>query len=128
MPKDKAGNKLTFKEWMQRWSRGIEGITPLQQVNIQLKGTIIIILGLLCGIVISILGFSNLWWLMIILIGGLFNAVVQWVGQWQKKQILKRLFDVPEIPEKSAVAEFNDKEKHNFVEDDLIDLKGVDLR
>jgi len=91
MPKDKAGNSLTWKEWLQRWKRGIEGITPLQQVNLQLKGTFIIIIGLCSGIVISIIGIKNLWWLLIILVGGLFNTVVQYLGLWQKKQVFKRL-------------------------------------
>ena len=68
MPKDKQGNQLTWKEYLQRWKRGIEGVTPLQQTNIQIKGTYIIILGLCAGIFISILGFKNLWWLMLILI------------------------------------------------------------
>ena len=92
MPTDKFGNKLTMKEWLQRWKRGVEGITPLQQTNIQLKGIYIIILGLLSGIVISIIGFKNLWWLMLILIGGLFNTAMQWVGLYQKKKILERLY------------------------------------
>ena len=88
--RDKEGNYLTVKEWLQRWKRGINNITPLQQTNIQIQGTFIIILGLCAGIVISILGFKTLWWLMIILIGGLFNTAIQLLGLWQKKIILKR--------------------------------------
>jgi len=88
--KDKDGNYLTMKEWLERWKRGMMSITPLQQTNIQIKGTFIIILGLCAGIWISILGFNNLWWLMLILIGGLFNTGVQLLGLLQKKNILMR--------------------------------------
>jgi len=90
--KDKSGKELTLKEFLQRWRTGIEGITPLQQVNLQINATFIIIIGLCAGIVISIIGIKNLWWLMIILIGGLFNTVIQMLGLWQKKQILNRLY------------------------------------
>lgn len=96
MPKDKLGNKLTWKEYVQRWKRGIEGITPLQQVNIQLKGTYILILGLLCGIFITTLNFKQLWWLCLILVAGMFNASMQWVGLYQKKKIFERMYN-PEV-------------------------------
>ena len=92
MPTDKLGNKLSWKEWLQRAKRGIEGITPLQQANIQIKGIYIIILGLLAGIFICFLNIKQLWWLCVILIGGLFNTVMQWVGLYQKKKILERLY------------------------------------
>ena len=90
--RDKVGNYLTFKQWLQRWKRGIEGITPLQQANIQIKGIYIIILGLSSGIFITALNFKGLWWLMLILVGGLFNTSMQWVGLYQKKKILERLY------------------------------------
>ena len=91
--KDKFGKELTFKEFLQRWRRGMENVTPLQQVNLQINATFIIIIGLCAGIVISIIGIKNLWWLMLILIGGLFNTLIQMLGLWQRKQILGRLYD-----------------------------------
>jgi len=96
MPKTKAGEQISWKEWLQRWKRGIEGITPLQQANIQIKGTYIIILGLLSGIFITSLNFKQLWWLMLILVGGLFNTAMQWVGLYQKITMLKRLYNTNE--------------------------------
>lgn len=91
--KDKEGNELEFKEFMKRWKLGIEGVTPLQQTKMQLWSTWIMILGLLCGIVISIIGIAKLWWLMIILIGGLGNTSIQLLGLWQKKRLLQK-FDM----------------------------------
>ena len=88
--RDKEGNYLTLKEWLQRWRRDMEGITPLQQTNIQIQATLILIIGLLSGVVISIIGFKNLWWLMLILIAGLINTLVQLLGLWQKRTVLKR--------------------------------------
>ena len=93
--RDKAGNHLTFKEWLQRRRRGIMAITPLQQVNIQLQGTYIIILGLFAGIFITALKIKALWWLTLILVGGLFNTVVQLIGLWQKKKIFKGIYEEP---------------------------------
>lgn len=90
MPKDKQGNKLTYKEFLSRWKKGIEGITPMQQVKVQIKSTWIMIFGLLAGIVISVVGISRLWWLMLILVGGLGNASVQIISLYQKKKTFEK--------------------------------------
>jgi len=83
---DKSGKKLTFKEFKQRWSEGIAGITQLQLVSQQLRGMNIILLGLLCGIVVCCFNIKNLWWLLIILIGSLYVNITQYIGTWQKKK------------------------------------------
>jgi len=87
--KDKKGNELTKKEFFQRWKSGIRGITPLAQTNIQVHSTWIMILGICLGITISLFGFSNLWWVFIILIGALGNTLMQLVSLKQKQKILK---------------------------------------
>lgn len=91
MPKDKQGNQLTWKEYMSRWKEGINGITGFQQVSMQLNSMWIILIGMICGIVISIINIKTLWWLLIVLIGGTFNTLVQMLGIYQKKIILERL-------------------------------------
>jgi hypothetical protein len=101
---DKSGKKISFKEFLQRSKQGLRGITPLQQTNIQIKGTVIIIIGLLMGIFVSIIGIKRLWWLLIILIGGMFNTLIQLLGLWQKKQILLK-FEVPMITNEKEVKE-----------------------
>lgn len=118
MPTDKFGKKLTWKEWLQRWKRGIEGITPLQQANIQIKGTYIIILGLCAGIFITALNIKSLWWLTLILVGGLFNSVMQWVGLYQKKNILERLYNIEEDFENKDETKFEQKLKSSEKEVD----------
>lgn len=88
---DKDGNKLTFKEFIERWKKGIEGITQLQQLKMQLNSFYIMIIGILCGLVITIIGFERLWWLTIVLSGALFNVTMQWIGVWQKKRLLENV-------------------------------------
>ncbi len=88
MPRTKKGKKITWKEFMKRWGEGIEGITPMQQVKMQIQSTYIVIIGLLCGIVICLIGLSNLWWLLIILLGGLGNTLTQLIGMIQKRNMM----------------------------------------
>ena len=83
--KDRDGNKLTFREFMDRWKKGMEGITQYQQVAMQLKSTYIMLFGIACGFVICLFNLKNLWWLAIILGAAFFNTGVSASGLWQKK-------------------------------------------
>jgi len=85
---DKQGNKLTYKEFMARWSAGIKGVTQYQQTKMQLNSTYIMLIGILCGFVITLFNLSNLWWLSIILGAAFFNTGVSALGLWQKKVAL----------------------------------------
>ena len=85
--KDKEGNKLTFKEYMTRWKKGIENITPIQKIKTQVSGTRISLIGLVCGLVISIYNWKNLWWVAIVLTGAILNTGVQYLGL--KQQLTK---------------------------------------
>ena len=87
---DKKGNKLTFKEFMVRFKSGLEGVTMLQKVALQIWSTIIMLIGILCGIVITLFVFKTAWWLTIILCAALFNTLIQLLSLWQQKRILKR--------------------------------------
>jgi len=87
--KDKAGNKLTTKEFMQRWKEGIQRITPLQQTQNQINGFFIVLFGELWGIYYSLA--AKTLWLTTILIGGYMISKAQLTGIYQKKLILKKL-------------------------------------
>ena len=89
--KDKQGNKLTRKEFMQRWKQGIQKVTPLQQINIQIRSTQLMLLGIFCGIVIALFNLSKLWWVLIILLGVMGVTSIQLLGQIQKRNALKNL-------------------------------------
>ena len=87
--KNKDGNKLNYKQFMERWKNGIRGITPYQQTKMQLNSTYIMLIGILCGFVITFFNLKNLWWLTIILGAALFNTGVSALGLWQKKVALE---------------------------------------
>ena len=87
---DTSGKQLTRKEFMERWKSGLKGITPLQQTKMQMNSTWIMLVGILCGIVVAIIAFKTIWWLLIILVGALFNTSIQQLGIWQKKKLLEQ--------------------------------------
>ena len=99
MPKDKEGNKLTWKEFMGRWKSGIEGITPQQKLSAQINGARITLLGLILGLIVSIIGWHNLWWVAIVLIGGLITQGIQYLGLIQQKLIFKKIEEQLKDPE-----------------------------
>jgi len=82
--------KLGHKKFMQRWKRGIEGITPLQQVNSQITFTLIMIVGILGGFVITLTNLKNLWWLCIILFAAGGNTLVSLTSLYQKRFMLQK--------------------------------------
>ena len=85
MPKDKFGTELNWKEYFSRWKDGINKVTPLQQIKLQINSTYIMLIGILGGIIISIIGVKTLWWLLIILSAAFINTSVQLIGLYQKK-------------------------------------------
>lgn len=89
--KDKQGNALDSKEFLQRWKKGIQGITPLQQARIVFKNTWMIILGLILGIVFSLMHIKDFWWLSIILTASLMNTLVGQIGNYQKLKQLEMI-------------------------------------
>lgn len=91
MWKDREGKEVSGKEFIERWKAGISRVTPLQQVNTQLLFSLITVLGLLCGIIVSIWKISSLWWLGIILIAGLGNTIAGMIGIYQRKMHLERV-------------------------------------
>ena len=97
MPRTKMGEKITWKEFFKRWKKGIDGVTPLQQVSSQMNATLIMMIGTLGGIFVSFFNVKKLWWLTIILIGSLFNSLIQYIGMMQKKKLLKGFTETIDI-------------------------------
>lgn len=92
MPKTKAGEKITWKEFGRRWKKGIQEVTPLQQVMSTIFGQVLILVGIVWGIVASII--FKQWWLLIILAGSLFVSGTSMIGTLQKYIALKRVNDM----------------------------------
>jgi hypothetical protein len=84
---------LGHKEFFARWKQGIEGITPLQQAKGTYNSTWISILGIILGIVVTIIWIKTMWWLLIILVGALGNTLIMQLSNWQKIQLLKKMED-----------------------------------
>jgi len=100
--KDKNGNKLTYNQFMSKWKEGLKGVTPFQQTRMQLNSTYIMLIGILCGFVITLFNLKNLWWLSIILGAAFFNTSISALGLWQKKIALHNIkeIDLDEIMNK----------------------------
>ena len=80
--KDKSGKWITPQEFGERFKKGVEGVTPLQQVKTNLIGYFIIVIGVIIGLIAS---FSNKqWWLFIILIGSSFITGTSFLAQIQR--------------------------------------------
>lgn len=88
----KSGEKITGREFMRRWKKGIEGITPLQQASTIIRGTFIVLIGIIWGIVFAII--FSMWWLGVILLGSLIITCAQLLGQYQKYWQLKKIDDM----------------------------------
>ena len=86
---DKKGKELTRKEFMERWKKGIKQVTPLQQVKFQIKSTYLMIAGFIAGIIICIISVKTLWWLLLILLGGLGLNIVQLLSMKQKVKLFE---------------------------------------
>lgn len=80
---------MKTKEFFTRWKQGILEITPYQQARIVYYNTYLLVLGILCGVVVtSWLSFTKLWWLVVILIASLVNVIIQQIGNYQKFKVL----------------------------------------
>lgn len=95
--KIKNGDKITPKEFVSRWKEGINGINPLQQTQMSYKSTWIMCIGLASGLFLSFGNFKSLWWLSLILAAGLFNTLIVQVGNYQKIQTLKNIFQKEDL-------------------------------
>jgi len=103
MPKDKYGNRLTWKEFGARWREGIEGITPQQKIKVQIGGTRIILIGLILGLAVSLYGYQRLWWMAIVLSGALIVTSVQYIGLEQQKIVFDKIDAQFADPEESEI-------------------------
>lgn len=79
--------KLGTKEFFKRWGKGIEGITPLQQTRTSLIGSLIVIIGIIWGIIVTLI--TRTWWMVVILVGSLIMVGMSLIGTYQKYRRFK---------------------------------------
>lgn len=128
--KDKQGNKLTYKEFIERWKSGITEITPIQKLNTQLTGTKIMLIGIFLGLSVTIYGYKNFWWVAIILTGAFINTWVQYISIKQQKKILDDLeeqFKEPEEIINVAMKSLEEKEIEKVVGGKIVTRVGMDI-
>lgn len=92
MPRTKSGEKISWKEFGKRWKEGMQNVTPYQQSFIQLIGSGITIIGIIWGILFSIL--FKQYWLSTILTGALLVNAMQTLGIYQKYTSFKKVEDI----------------------------------
>lgn len=80
-----------MSEFTRRCKQGILSVTELQKLNWNIRSTWIMIVGILCGIGVSIYYAKTTWWLIIILTAAFFNTVVALIGLYQKKVWITKL-------------------------------------
>lgn len=85
--RDKSGKWIDAKEFFSRFKDGIEKITPLQQLQTQMFGMLLIFAGILFGLVVAFR--SELWWLFIVLCGSMIVFISQVIGILQRYIVLK---------------------------------------
>jgi hypothetical protein len=108
MPTDKQGNQISWKEFMSSWKKGIEGLTPYQKIKSQIWGTRISLLGIVLGIIASIIAFKNLWWVLVILIGALIVTGTQYLSLVQQRKLfedIEKQFELPKEEVKEIIIE-----------------------
>ena len=113
--KTKSGEKLTIRQFFKRWGRGIEGVTYMQQLKMQIWGIWVNFLGLALGIIVmSIARPKDLWWWLVIILGaGLFLNFISFIGVYQKFKIQRRI--------DQTIKELN-KESNELIHDEASDI------
>lgn len=81
---------MSIKQFMARWKKGIQEVTPYQQTKIIYKNTWLVVVGISLGIYYSITQFEILYWLAIILIASLVNTLIAQLGTYQKLKMLEQ--------------------------------------
>lgn len=89
--KDRAGNKLSFKEFRKRLGEGITEITPLQQTKTSLWSYLPLFSGLIWGIVVTFI--AKTYWLTLILFGSFPITLMQFISNYQKYKSQKAAED-----------------------------------
>lgn len=88
--KDKDGKELTANEFFTRWKKGIQAVTAFQISKVSVIGYYIVALGLIVGLVTSIV--MKQWWLMIILIGSSVITIANFIPVLSKYWRIKAMF------------------------------------
>lgn len=93
--KDKEGKKITGKEFWNRFKEGINNITPVQKIENEARGSFIMCLGYLVGLISLIVYRKSFvvelftYALMLIFIGALWSNVIKWLALRTQLKVFK---------------------------------------
>jgi hypothetical protein len=103
--KDKAGNQITFKEFMSRWKKGIESLSPAQKLKNDINGNFVTLLGYLVALVAVIVKIEAIgllsYGLILIFIGSAWTTGVKWIMLRQQYKFMNDL-DLSSINEEEV--------------------------
>lgn len=87
----KTKEKVTIKQFLAQVKEGQKNMTPYQQTIAIQFGQVTSAIGVIWGIVFSII--IGYWWMALILLGGMIVLYVQFIGNMQRKRMLKQIED-----------------------------------
>jgi len=93
--KTKAGEQITFKEFLKRWKEGIQNMSPQQKLINESRGTFITLIGFIVGAVALIIykdKFVSLfaYGLILIFIGNIWTTALKLMGIRQQLKFFKK--------------------------------------
>jgi hypothetical protein len=88
---DKSGKEVSWKEFKQRWAKGINEVTPIQRLESSIFFQQIMTLGFFLGLCLALYNYKSMWWLAIILFGGLGMNILQYKGLKQQLDAFKNI-------------------------------------
>jgi len=88
---DKQGNKMDWREFKDRWAKGINEVTPIQRLESSIFFQQIMTLGFFLGLCVAVFNYKTMWWLAIILFGGLCMNIIQYKSLKQQLNVFKNI-------------------------------------
>jgi len=94
--KTKDGEKITLKEYLKRWKKGIQEITPIQKLINESRGTLITLIGFIAAVVVMVIyreKFIVNWFayaLILIFVGNIWTTGIKWITLRQQLKYFKK--------------------------------------
>jgi hypothetical protein len=91
--KTKTGEKITFKEALVRFKKGLDMITPIQKLENETRGTFITLLGFIVAFIAVIIMREKIgllsYGLMLIFLGSIITTGLKWLALRQQLKFFK---------------------------------------
>jgi hypothetical protein len=95
MPKLKTGEQISWKEALVRFKKGVEDISPIQKLQNQTRGHVLMIIGFLVSLIAVIIKRNDIgllsYGLILIFLGSLFNSITTYLSLRQQIKFIKSI-------------------------------------